>query len=864
MQILGNPGGVHPAGTNQNMKPDSTQNAGEVLVVEPSATLRHALRRQLVRRGFVAHTTTSYRTGLEHLRRSGTAAVVVGLPTQTCDASDALLQALTDSARADQPLVLLAPVPRSEIFAWVARRPRTALLLWDDYTECGDCLARLLAPPARSAPPTLAIEHGIRVLFVDDSRTVRASFSRLLARHGYHVETATNADEAFALACVRPFDVAIVDYFMPGGNGDMLCRRLREDARTEGITTAILTGTYHEDIIRGSLDAGAIECMFKNEADELFLARIGAMSRAIRAKQSIETERRRLAGILGSVGDGVYGVDNTGEITFINPAARSILGYDEHEAIGRSAHELFHYALEDGTPNPVENCFLQHAYAGGGELSARASVFWHRQRRAVPVECTVFPLRIEGRLEGSVIAFRDISERRLLEKELLWQANHDSLTKLYNRNHFERALDAEVTRLKRSREHSALLYIDLDRFKYINDTAGHAAGDQLLCEIASQLQARLRESDLLARLGGDEFAVILRNIDKPRVPEVADGFREVLEQLSFVYGDRQHKVNGSIGVALVDRNAQSPGEVLANADIACHIAKSRGRNQTHLYCPESDAKVAIHLELGWSARLQDALKHDLFALHYQPIVPVGGVHQPAERQIASCSNVPMHYEVLVRFMDKRGELIGPNAFLPTAERFGLMPQIDAWVLTHAMQKLAELQASGVTPTFTINISGQTLDADHLVPLLKRLLQQHRLDPTTLILEITETSAIANLDGAKRLIAEMRSLGCRFALDDFGSGFSSFNHLKHLPVDFIKIDGQFVQGMVNDPIDRAIVASINDIAHSFGKRTVAEFVETPAILRLLKEYGVDYAQGHYIASPGAELITEFTRGKDVAG
>ena len=845
------------------MRPDPTESPGEVLVVEPSATLRHALRRQLVRRDFVVHTATSYRTGLEHLQRANATAIIVGLPTQPTDASDALLNALIHTDHAERPLVLLAHAPRAEIFAWVARRPRTALLLWDDYSDCSDCLARMLAPSPVSTPT--AAEHGIRVLFVDDSRTVRASFSRLLTRHGYQVETATNADEAFVLAVARPFDIAIIDYFMPGGNGDSLCRRLRADARTAAITTAIITGTYQEDIIRDSLDAGAIECMFKNEADALFLTRLAAMSRSIRATKSIEAERQRLAGILGSVGDGVYGVNCAGFVTFVNPAARSILGYDEHEVIGRSAYALFHYALEDGTPNPVESCFLQHAYAVGGELSARACVFWHRQRRAVPVECTVFPLRIEGRLEGSVIAFRDVSERRLLEKELLWQANHDSLTKLHNRNHFERLLEAEVSRLKRSREYSALLYIDLDRFKYINDTAGHAAGDQLLCEIARQLQARLRESDLLARLGGDEFAIILRNIDENRVSEVADGFREVLEQLSFVYNDRQYKVNGSIGVAMIDRNAQSPGEVLSNADIACHVAKSRGRNQTHLYRPESDAKVAMHLELGWSVRLQEALKHDLFALHYQPIVPVGTAHslRTAATSAGTCAGVPTHYEVLVRFTDKRGGLIGPNAFLPTAERFGMMPQIDTWVLTAALQKLAELQRAGLTPTFTVNISGQTLDAEQLVPLLKRLLQQHRLDPSALILEITETSAIANLEGAKRLIEEMRAFGCRFALDDFGSGFSSFNHLKHLPVDFIKIDGQFVQGMATDPIDRAIVASINDIAHSFGKCTVAEFVESPAILRLLKEYGVDYAQGYYIASPEAELISAFVPDKDLA-
>lgn len=595
--------------------------------------------------------------------------------------------------------------------------------------------------------------------------------------------------------------------------------------------------------------------MFKNEADQLFLTRIAAMSRAIRAKKSIEAEHQRLAGILGSVGEGVYGVNNAGQVTFINPAARRILGYEDAETlIGRSAHKLFHYAAEDGRPNPPETCFLQQAYGAGDELKGWETVFWHRAGHPVPVECTIYPLRVKDRLEGSVVAFRDVSERKQLERELMWQANHDALTKLHNRNHFERALEAEVLRLKRSRERAALLYIDLDRFKYINDTAGHAAGDRLLCEIATQLKARLRESDILARLGGDEFAIILRNINEAGVVAAAEGFREILEELTFSYGHRNYKVNGSIGVALIDRNAHSPGEVLSNADIACHIAKSRGRNQTHLYRPESDERVAMHLELGWSVRLQEALKEDGFRLQFQPIVPLEGLAleglpvEAGRLGTALAAGDGRHYEVLLRFTDRRGELISPNAFLPTAERFGLMPQIDLWVLTHALQRLARLHAAGRRATFTINLSGQTLDAEGLVPHLKRLLDRHPIDARSLIFEITETSAIANVEAAKRLINELRDLGCRFALDDFGTGFSSFNHLKHLPVDFVKIDGQFVRGMSGDPIDRAIVGSINDIAHSFGKRTVAEFVESREILRLLKDVGVDYAQGYYIASP----------------
>ena len=793
-------------------------------------------------------------------------------------------------------MLIMAHAADAAAFDWTARRPRTALLLWDDHMECAVCLDRLLAAPSargersfgngriaagmndvasgahaavseRASPrepaaAPVAIEappagrDDIRLLLVDDSRTIREGYKHLLTRHGYGVETAANVTEALELARLGSFDIAIVDYFMPGGNGDELCRRLRDDPATAGITASILTGAYQEDIIQECLAAGAVECMFKNEVKELFLARIAAMSRAVRNRKSIEAERERLAGILGSVGDGVYGVNQAGRITFINPAGRRILGYDDAApVVGRAAHSLIHYAAEDGRPTPPADCPLQRSYVGASELSGLETVFWHRAGRPIPVECTVYPLKVAGRPEGSVVAFRDISERRLLERELLWQATHDPLTKLHNRNHFERTSEAEVQRLKRSEEISALLYIDLDRFKYLNDTAGHTAGDQLLIEIGQQLQSRLRDSDLLARLGGDEFAVILCNVGPRNVPAVAENFRDVLDQYNFLYGGKSYKVNGSIGVALIDCDTHSPGEVLANADIACHLAKRSGRNQVHLYRPESDAKMAMSLELGWSGRLQEALKNDGFLLYFQPIVAVNELQAgmfvgPGPRK-APGTRLALHYEVLVRLKGARNEVIAPGAFLPTAERFGIMTQIDIWVLKHALEKLAEIQASGRRTTFTINISGQTLESDSFVTLLSRLLKKHQLDPHALIFEITETSAIENIEAAKRLINELRALGCRFALDDFGSGFSSFHHLKHLPVDYIKIDGQFVRGMANDPTDRAIVTSINDIAHSFGKQTIAECVEEAETLALLQSFGVDYAQGFHIAEPEVE-------------
>jgi diguanylate cyclase (GGDEF)-like protein/PAS domain S-box-containing protein len=840
-------------------------NVPSILIIEPSATLQHLARRAVSGHDYQVSVAKSYAAGLEALKNNAKSfvAVVLGLPQVAHPKADAVLALLKRPSHRDLPVLVMAHSAEAPAFDWITRRQHAALLLWNDYLDSGACLDKLLAPASAAAVVAAGpVSDAIRVLLVDDSRTVRESYRRLLREQGYEVEIAADARQALAAAHRSVFDIAIIDYFMPGANGDVLCRQLRDDPATADITTAILTGTYLDEVIKDSLAAGAVECMFKNEARELFLARLAAMSRSIRIKKSIEAERIRLASILSSVGDGVYGVNRCGQITFINPAAQTILGFDADEApIGRSAHRLFHSKHEDGRPNPPETCFLQQAYAAGEALRSWGTVFWHKTGVPVSVECTAFPLQIEGRLEGSVIAFRDVTERRRLEQELLWQANHDPLTRLHNRNFFEKQLEDEVHRLKRSGETSALLYLDLDRFKYINDTAGHAAGDQLLVEISDQLRSRLRDSDLLARLGGDEFAIILRNVTGEGVHAAADGFREILEQYSFVFNDRNYKINGSIGVALMDSETHSPGEVLANADIACHIAKGKGRNQTHRYQPESDEKLAMHHDLGWSARLQEALKENSFVLHFQPIVAMGDLaHQTPvavgdrlwEQLEATLPATAHHYEVLVRLTDTRGGIILPNAFLPTAERFSLMPQIDVWVIAKAMEQLSQLNHHGQHVTFTINISGHTLDSDSLIPDMKRLLRFYQLDPRALIFEITETSAIANIEAAKRLINELRALGCRFALDDFGSGFSSFYHLKHLPVDFVKIDGQFVQGMATDPIDRAIVTSINDIAHSFGKLTIAEFVEGPEILGLLKQCGVDYAQGYYISPPRQQV------------
>jgi diguanylate cyclase (GGDEF)-like protein/PAS domain S-box-containing protein len=837
-----------------------------VLLIELSATVRHIEKNLLIKVGYEVETDSDFASAFErfHLGSDdGCAfdAVVMGWPEHKLAAADNLYALFEKPTYASLPVLIFSHDSAASIASRAGKRPHTESLLWSDFRKTPDVLLQLLIDVNKRVCKRSALKpviEPIRVLLVDDSSTVRVKYQRLLKANGYYAKTASSVSEGMEKALGSQFDIAIIDYFMPDATGDVLCQRLQKNEATSNITSAILTGSYLDKAIKQSLEAGAVEVMFKNESDDLFLTRIDAMSRHIRAHKSIIKERERLGGILRSVGEGVYGVNSQGLISFVNPACRRILGYElEERLIGKSAHELFHYADAHGNPYHENHCPLQRTYADGEPIHSEETIFWHKSGSPIPVECTVYPLTIEEKRQGSVVAFRDISERKLLEEELRWQANHDVLTKLYNRRHFEDQLTQETERLKRSDETSALLYLDLDRFKYINDTAGHAAGDQLLVEIAQQMTHRKRTSDLVARLGGDEFAIILRNINKGTVLQAADGYREMLDTYIFIYNGKQYKVNGTIGIALIDCNSESAGEVLANADIACHLAKNEGRNRTHIFIPENDSKKAMDLDLGWSSRLHNALLQDNLLLHYQPIVPVE--HIPSalmsdnEGQIYDqlLSVVPQEQqinEVLLRLDDPAWGMVLPGAFLPTAERFNMMDKIDYWVINAALNKLQGLQEAGYQGMFTINLSGQTITNQSLIEDIESLVVSLKIDPRKVIFEITETSAVSNLISANELITRLNALGCRFALDDFGSGFSSFSHRKNLPVDFIKIDGLFVGGVATDASDRAIVQSINDIAHSLGKKTVAEYVESAEILQFLFETGVDYVQGHYLSPP----------------
>ena len=417
-------------------------------------------------------------------------------------------------------------------------------------------------------------------------------------------------------------------------------------------------------------------------------------------------------------------------------------------------------------------------------------------------------------------------------------AENDPLTGLVNRATFMRQLQHELARIKREPGSNAVLFIDLDQFKYINDSFGHAAGDRLLIKVADVLRMRMRESDTVARFGGDEFVILARAIDQPKVLELAASLNSQMREICLVEGDQSFSINCSIGITMMTSSRFTVEEILSQADMACYEAKTGGRNRYHLYELDMEDSKKIMSDMGWAQQIKTALRENQFHLLFQPILCVGP---------RNCD----FYEVLLRLPGPDGELISPGVFLPLAQRFGLLVEIDRWVIANAFKRLGDVRRSGREIVFSINLSGQMLEDPDLYEMVRTGIAINLLTPGSVVFEITEHTAVRQIDKAAQTILRLSELGCLFALDDFGKGFSSFSHLKHLPVHFIKIDGSFVENMLANPVDKAMVESIIQIARVLGKITIAEFVQNQETIVLLKAAGIDFVQGYHIGRP-AEL------------
>ncbi len=441
-----------------------------------------------------------------------------------------------------------------------------------------------------------------------------------------------------------------------------------------------------------------------------------------------------------------------------------------------------------------------------------------------------------------------ISALKQRDRVLREMADHDSLTGLVNRAYFIQQVDDELLRIAHGSRSSAILFIDLDQFKYVNDTLGHAAGDRLLIQVTALLKARMREQDVISRFGGDEFTILARNVTKAGALSIAKTINELMRNFYFVENGQSFNIYCSIGITMMDSDGFCAGDLIAQADIACHQAKRRGRNRLHMHEHADQDRQRMEVDVSWSQLINKALREDGFVLYYQPIIDLSGAG--AE-----------FYEVLLRMPGSSGELELPSAFLPAAERFGLMLDIDRWVIAHAIEALARFRAVGRDITLSVNLSAQSFEENSVLRHVEDSLRQHNLPAQALILEITEQMAIRHLDRTRESIQSLLDVGCRFALDDFGAGFSSFSNLKNLPADYIKISQPFIENLATDSIDQAMVKSIIQIARSLGRMTVAEYVQDVRTIELLREFGVHYAQGNYIGKaaeqPEMEVFQRYT-------
>lgn len=554
-------------------------------------------------------------------------------------------------------------------------------------------------------------------------------------------------------------------------------------------------------------------------------------------------QEKELADVtLRSIGDGVITTDTDLRIQHINPIAEQLIGLSAGEAVGHPLDEVFRILnryTREKLPTPVRRCLDSKRVVG---LSSDTLLLRHDGTEVI-IQDSAAPIRdTRGRIVGAVMVFYDVLHPWTGEHLLSYHATHDPVTALANRWEFERHLHKAVGEARDENAQHALCYLDVDQFKVVNDTCGHAEGDDLLRRLSSHLKGGVPPDAFLARLGGDEFGLLLRDCTLDAAVKTADALREaaVLFRFPCAHGRGVHRVSLSIGVVPITQNSPSPAELLSQADAACYAAKDKGRNRVQVFVPGDREMSVLHGEMRWVTLLQEALEHDGLELHCQEIRPLGSDRQG-------------YCEVLLRMRSEAPgqQPIPPGHFIPAAERYNLMPGLDRWVIEHTLRVLADPRLRALAPNqplCSINLSGDSLRRHEMIDFIIERLRHHAIPGNRVCFEITETSAIGSLEQAVTFIENLRAQGCHFALDDFGTGLSSFTYLKRLPVDCVKIDGSFIRDLQRDPTDQAMVQAIHVVAQAMGKYTVAEWVEDAETLEMLREIGIDFVQGFHIDKP----------------
>jgi len=583
----------------------------------------------------------------------------------------------------------------------------------------------------------------------------------------------------------------------------------------------------------GSDTSNAPELNFNIEETSSLLRSFNNMQAQVNSRQWY------LESILDNAGEGIITVNKDKLIETFNTAAKNLFGYTSEEIIGREIFVLFPKDDNDEHSNYYHDLFSTDKHLPLPEINATINA---RKKNATqfPLSIKTTNLELEGR-HISIAIVDDVSEREFMIKNLRRMAEHDALTGLYNRQYFMEKLENTVAIINRGNTlNCALLYIDLDNFKFVNDTLGHLAGDRVLVEVTAILSQYVTKRDVIGRIGGDEFGILLNNVNNRQALKAGEQYRKQLASYIFKYGGKEIDIGCSIGIALFNDNIVSKEDILARADIACHIAKNTGKNRVHLYEPKDQSnRISMYADIGWARQIKDAIDQDNFILAKQPIINTD-------------TGELLSYEILLRMKDSNNDIILPNGFLPSAQRIGLMIDIDKWVLSKAISTLKHSRVTDPNIRYSINLSAKAICDPEILMIITDALYTNQIEPNAITFEITEDTAIANMEMAVKFLHQLEELGCKTALDDFGTGYSSFSYLKDLPVDYVKIDGSFVHNIDSDKLNLAMVKAMNEVAHATGKKTVAEFVTNEKILNKVKSIGIDYAQGFHIGKP--ELIT----------
>ncbi|MBT9312125.1 EAL domain-containing protein [Leptothoe kymatousa] len=576
----------------------------------------------------------------------------------------------------------------------------------------------------------------------------------------------------------------------------------------------------------------------RHHLEELVAERTAELRREIDYRQAAEQalfQEKELAQVtLKSIADAVLTTDAVGRVTYLNPVAETLTGWSNQEAMDRPLGDIL-VILNETTRNAVESPVERVLRDGYMTEVVDHCLLVSRDGAEYGIDESAAPIcDRNGHTLGVVMVFRDVTQERKTSQQLSWQANHDSLTGLVNRWRFEEILSSTLAD-RRGHIH-VLCYLDLDRFKVVNDTCGHTAGDELLQQVAGLIKKQIRQIDTLARLGGDEFGLILYSCTLKDAVAIAENIRSAIQNFQFTWEDTTFHIGISIGLVVLDIEIPNVVMAMNASDAACYQAKDKGRNRVHIYQANDVNILQQRGQQQWSLRIKDALARDRFCLYVQTVA-------------STQSNADVHHcELLLRMIGEDGELICPHQFIPAAERYDLIVAIDSWVVTHVLDHLAQSDFANDNTVYMINLSGASLGDETFLNLFIDTLTASALSPNSICIEITETAAVRNLTQVAEFMKQLQKLGISFALDDFGSGMSSFAYLKSLPIDYVKIDGKFITDMALDDTAMAIVESIHKVAQVMGLKTVAECVETPELMTLVQQIGIDFMQGYHIAEP----------------